>query len=33
MDFPITDLMDEDACYAKLVRWLHPRRVRLPQVR
>lgn len=24
MDFPITDLMDEDACYAKLVEWLHP---------
>ncbi len=24
MDFPIADLMDEDACYAKLVHWLHP---------
>jgi transposase-like protein len=24
MDFPIVDLMDEDACYAELVRWLHP---------
>ena len=24
MDFPITDLMDQDACYAKLVGWLHP---------
>jgi transposase-like protein len=24
MDFPIIDLMDEDACYAELVRWLHP---------
>jgi transposase-like protein len=24
MDFPIADLMDEDACYAKLVAWLHP---------
>jgi transposase-like protein len=24
MDFPITDLMDENACYAKLVAWLHP---------
>ena len=23
MDFPITELMDEDACYAKLVEWLH----------
>jgi len=24
MDFPITDLMDEPACYARLVDWLHP---------
>jgi transposase-like protein len=24
MDFPIADLMDEDACYAKLLSWLHP---------
>jgi transposase-like protein len=24
MDFPITDLMDEDACYAQVVEWLHP---------
>jgi transposase-like protein len=24
MDFPISDLMDEGACYAKLVGWLHP---------
>ncbi len=24
MDFPITELMDQDACYAKLVEWLHP---------
>jgi transposase len=24
MDFPITDLIDQDACYAKLVQWLHP---------
>ena len=24
MDFPITDLMDEDACYAKPVDGLHP---------
>jgi transposase-like protein len=24
MDFPILDLLDEDACYAKLVHWLHP---------
>ncbi len=24
MDFPITDLMDDDACDAKLVAWPHP---------
>ena len=24
MDFPITDLMDEPACYAQLVDWLYP---------
>ena len=24
MDFPITELLDEAACYAKLVGWLHP---------
>lgn len=24
MDFPITDLMDEQACYDHLVGWLHP---------
>ena len=24
MGFPITDLMDEDACHAKLVEWPHP---------
>jgi hypothetical protein len=24
MDFPIADLMDEDACHAKLVGWLQP---------
>ena len=24
MDFPITDLMDEPACYGQLVDWLHP---------
>ena len=24
MDFPIIDLMDEQACYAQLVDWLHP---------
>jgi len=24
MDFPIAELMDPDACYAKLLHWLHP---------
>jgi hypothetical protein len=24
MDFPITDLMDEDKCYAHLLKLLHP---------
>jgi hypothetical protein len=24
MDFPISDLMDQGACYDKLVNWLHP---------
>ena len=24
MDFPISDLMDQGACYEKLVSWLHP---------
>jgi transposase-like protein len=24
MDFPISELMDEGACYAKLLDWLHP---------
>ncbi len=24
MDFPLSELMDEDACYAKLLSWLHP---------
>src|SRR5215218_7725851 len=24
MDFPIADLMDEDACYARLLAWPHP---------
>jgi transposase-like protein len=31
MDFPITDLMDEDACYAKLVAWLHPEGLDCPR--
>ena len=33
MDFPITDLMDEDACYAKLVSWLHPGGIACPRCR
>jgi transposase-like protein len=33
MDFPIADLMDEDACYAKLVGWLHPEGLACPQCR
>ena len=24
MDFPIAELMDEDACYQKLLNWIHP---------
>jgi hypothetical protein len=24
MDFPLTELMDQDACYARLVKALHP---------
>ena len=31
MDFPITDLMDQDACYAKPVHWLHPRGLACPR--
>ena len=31
MDFPITDLMDEHACYAKLVELLHPGGLACPQ--
>ena len=33
MDFPITDLMDEDACYAKLTEWLHPEGLACPRCR
>jgi transposase-like protein len=33
MDFPITDLMDEGACYAKLVGWLHPDGFACPRCR
>jgi transposase-like protein len=31
MDFPITELLDEDACYAKLVAWLHPEGLACPR--
>jgi transposase-like protein len=31
MDFPITDLMDPDACYQFLVRLLHPDGLRCPR--
>jgi len=31
MDFPITELLDEDACYAKLVGWLHPEGLACPR--
>ena len=31
MDFAIADLMDEDACYTKLVHWLHPRGLACPR--
>jgi transposase-like protein len=33
MGFPITDLVDEDACYAKLVTWLHPEGLACPRCR
>ena len=31
MDFPIADLMDEDACYAKLLKVLHPQGLACPR--
>lgn len=31
MDFPIADLMDEDACLAKLIHWLHPEGLACPR--
>jgi transposase-like protein len=31
MDFPITDLLDQDACYAKLVDLLHPEGLACPR--
>jgi transposase-like protein len=30
VDFPIADLMDEGACYLKLLAWLHPDGLRCP---
>ena len=33
MDFPISDLMDEAACYIKLVGWLHPDGLTCPRCR
>jgi len=30
MDFPLTDLLDEAACYRRLVGWLHPGGLRCP---
>ena len=33
MDFPIADLMDEKACYDKLVHWLHPGGLKCPKCR
>lgn len=31
MDFPIADLLDEEACYAKIVSWLHPAGIACPR--
>jgi transposase-like protein len=33
MDFPITDLLDETACYERLLAWLHPGGLRCPGCR
>jgi transposase-like protein len=33
MDFPITDLLDEAACYERLLAWLHPGGLRCPRCR
>src|SRR5436305_1439970 len=30
MDFPIGDLLDEDACYNRLVTWIHPEGLTCP---
>jgi transposase-like protein len=31
MDFPLSELMDEQACYEKLVKLLHPKGLRCPR--
>ena len=31
MDFPIQELMDEDACYRLILRWLHPAGLACPR--
>jgi transposase-like protein len=31
MDFPITELMDDQACYDRLVEWLHPEGLACPR--
>jgi transposase-like protein len=31
MDFPLTDLLDEAACYQRLLAWLHPAGLRCPR--
>jgi transposase-like protein len=31
MDFPLAELMDADACYAKLLTWLHPAGLACPR--
>lgn len=33
MDFPIVDLLDQEACYNQLVAWLHPRGLACPDCR
>jgi hypothetical protein len=33
LDFPITDLRDDRACYAQLVEWLHPDGLACPRCR
>jgi transposase-like protein len=33
VDFPIADLMDQDACYRRLLQWLHPGGLACPRCR